>query len=533
MGQLTGMSAPANVEAAFERFRREARFLPFPESLRPVHEFFRELASNDFLVPHKQWLHAAEIAVLAKYIILEGTTLEIPRYDLVPPLNSYKALWRMAEEATVGPSRESERGLFLFRLLYQQLPFMIYGRRLRQFLFRTQRMFACEIEFEGAHVTLQQDLMAVTGVSLGDFLTMVEVIFHAFKKSPDVHRAALVGRVPRSMALPLERVLDFLSASRNVFSDLCRKYECLKVHQKPYEFNPLMRRPIINHQGILWAPYPEMIIHAASSYGLFFAMGEALGEKAKVRFGKAFEAFVASVARTRLPDSMVLTEEEERSAGWSGKTNDVTLLLEDAAILIECKVSMLYSVSKKTGSFEDIAADLRKNIANPEDRSGLYQLFGKIRAIREGSLPEPLKLRYKNVRRVFPIILLHDQVKYANAEVILGALLNEELLKNGVEPFPFQIWHLDEFEDLLAFARLESLVDAVTEKFLDKRFREWDLDTFLHEKSALPHLIPHLFVPEGQEGLYQKLETLSEQQKRDFRPGRVIEVTGPYGPPDS
>jgi len=510
---------------------REIRFLPFPESFVLIHQLFHELAANDFLIPQKQWLHAAEIVALAKFIILEGTALEIPHYDLVPPLNSYKTLWRVAEEATAGPAHESEGGLFMFRLLYQQLPFMIYQGRISQFLSRTQRMFTCKFEFEGAQGTLEQDLMALTGVGLTDFLSAVQIIFRAFKKSPDLERAALVRHVPRGIAIPLEQVLDFFSASRKVFSDICRTYESSDVNQKPYEFNPLMRYPIINHRGTLWAPYPEMIIHAASSYGLFFAMGATLGEKAKGRFGKAVEAFVASVARTRLPDSMILTEEEERSAGWAGKTNDITLLVQDAAILIECKVSMLYSASKKTGSFHEIIADLRKNIANPKpkDRSGIYQLHSKVEAIRNGSLPEPLKLRYKNVRRIFPVILVHDQVKHANAAVILGALLNEELQRNDVQPFPFQIWHLDEFEDLLSFVRAESLVETVTEKFVDKRFREWDLDTFLHEKTGLPQLIPHLFVPEGQEGLYKRLCELSEKQKREYRPGPIIEVNGPYG----
>jgi hypothetical protein len=260
-------------------------------------------------------------------------------------------------------------------------------------------------------------------------------------------------------------------------------------------------------------------------------MGARLGEKAKGRFAKALEAFVVSVARTRLADSMILTEEEERSAGWTGKTNDITLLVQDAAILIECKVSMLYSASKKTATSHDIIADLRKNVANPKakDRSGVYQLHSKIEAIKKGSLPESLKLRYKNVRRIFPVVLLHDQVKYANAEVILGTLLKEELQRNGVQPFPFQIWHLDEFEDLLSFVRAESLVETVTEKFADMRFREWDLDTFLHEKTGMPQLIPHLFVPEGQEGLYKRLHDLSEKQKRGYQPGPIIEVTGPYG----
>src|SRR5579872_191579 len=89
---------------------REIRFLPFPESFVLIHQLFHELAANDFLIPQKQWLHAAEIVALAKFIILEGTALEIPHYDLVPPLNSYKTLWRVAEEATAGPAHESEGG---------------------------------------------------------------------------------------------------------------------------------------------------------------------------------------------------------------------------------------------------------------------------------------------------------------------------------------------------------------------------------------------------------------------------------------
>ena len=97
------MGEKGRVDIAFEQFRREIRFLPFPESFVLIHQLFHELAANDFLIPQKQWLHAAEIVALAKFIILEGTALEIPHYDLVPPLNSYETLWRVAEEATAGP----------------------------------------------------------------------------------------------------------------------------------------------------------------------------------------------------------------------------------------------------------------------------------------------------------------------------------------------------------------------------------------------------------------------------------------------
>jgi hypothetical protein len=207
-----------------------------------------------------------------------------------------------------------------------------------------------------------------------------------------------------------------------------------------------------------------------------------------------------------MPDAEVLTEDDERRLGWAGKTNDVTAILGDSAVLIECKLSGLYVNAKRTASPENIIEDVRKQIADAKDRRGLFQLHDKIHAIKTGLLPQKLFDKYKNVKHFFPVLLLFDDISNANAAEVLGNIIRDELRKNGVDAFEYQIWHLEELEWLTEQSGTDSLA-WIAEKFSSK-YQAMDLNSFVADKAHKEFLRPIMYLPEGNTRAIQILKGL-------------------------
>src|SRR5260370_25728654 len=149
--------------------------------------------------------------------------------------------------------------------------------------------------------------------------------------------------------------------------------------------------------------YPELLIHAVTR-GLYFFFAELKGESFKKEFGDAFEAYALRLARAYFGSTLVLSENDERQEGYSGKNNDFTVLLGETAFLFECKASGLFATSKKQATLEAIRHDLKKNLVNAKEKSGLFQLHAKCEAIRNGTLPDALQRKYNGIKNLIPII---------------------------------------------------------------------------------------------------------------------------------
>jgi hypothetical protein len=275
---------------------------------------------------------------------------------------------------------------------------------------------------------------------------------------------------------------------------------------KPYELNTLLRFPIIKDVYQFFAPYPELIGYA-STRGLFFRLSEKGGESFRGPFARALEIETADMLRTALPVAEILTEEDERKMGCKGKTNDVTLIVADNAILIECKLSGLFVEAKRTASSEAIIADVKKRIADDEDRRGLFQLHDKIEAVRSRTLPAPLLEKYRDVKRFFPVLLLFDAIEHANAPMVIGNIIKDELLAHGVVKFDYQIWHIEELSWMIEFAG-SLLMDWIIEKFSPKHY-ELELNTFIADKLDKSFLRPPMYMPSETTRAYDILKRAS------------------------
>jgi len=331
------------------------------------------------------------------------------------------------------------------------------------------------------------------GLETRSFFEVAAILFERFSLSAVYSERDLAGVVDQPT---LRKVLTVLSASRAERLDFHKnKLEVSSPSAKPYELNSLLRYPIIRREAKLYCPYPQLIGYAATR-GLFFRWSEEDRGSFLEPFRQSNESYVKEVLCSALPNAEILTEEDERKLGWKGKANDVTAIIGDSALLIECKTSGLYVDAKKTASPNSIISDVRKIIADAKERRGLFQLYDKSQAIRSKSLPTKLMEKYKNVERIYPVLLLFDEIQMANKAEVMGNIIKTELTDNGIGGFDYQIWHLEELDRLAEIAKSD-LIHWTDEKFAAAN-KEIDLNSFLAEKSGKNFLRLILFIPEGE-----------------------------------
>lgn len=489
------------LKSAFERFRKRIGRLPFPDSLEAIHDQFGELSANDFFLSGKPWVHAEQLAALTKYIVLFGANKSRrPFVDFAPAWNAYKHFWKYSEEASLYSADEAFVAIFILRMVYQQITFLLYQQRLPQLIARTERIVSGESQ-------VRRTVENLAGIPLDILLNTARELHSIFLHHAALSISSLRTLMPQSFQPHLDTFLSFQGGTRNEFRVLHAQTKASVLAEKPYEFNPLLRFPLLRYGNSVSAPFPELIIYGATR-GLFFRLAD-IGKAQD--FGRAYEHYACELVSGGVGRNRVLTEAEERALGWEGKTNDFTVIEGGTAVLFECKNSGLFSESKRLASVEAVLCDVRKNIVNSEDRSGLFQLYDKIEAIRSNRLPRPLAERYKGVQQFLPILLLYDQIQHANADRVLGNLLRSELRKHGIEDFSFQIWHIEEVEDLLSLVSSSRFVHTVREKF-HARYRQWDLDTYLYETTKIRHLRPFMFVPPSRTQAEEILRSIADSE---------------------
>jgi hypothetical protein len=471
---------------ALQRYFYAVGKIPCPGAFASIHVMFNELSDHNFHIRHKPWLNAYELAALTNDIAMFGTSKRNHKLLIAfdKPLNEFKKLWKLAEESNSYSDNPDHAATFVLRIVYQQLPYVIHHDRIVAMFRRMSWLLSTNAM--GTYVTSK------LGVSSDDLLKIAENLFERFTKASTwTERDCASGENENALRVALNLFLANSQERRAFHKD---KLESGTPAEKPYEVNTLLRYPIIRHENYLYCPYPQLIGYAATR-GLFFRFSEEDKTNFCKPFSQAIESYVKEVLCAALPNAEILTEADERNLGWTGKVNDVTAIMGDSALLVECKLSGLYVDAKRTASPENIIADVRKQIANAKDRSGLFQLYDKCQAIRSRLLPTRLMEKYKNVRRIYPVLLLYDEVQMANKAEVLGNIVRDELRANGVDGFEYQIWHLEELDWLAEFAQSSSL-DWIAEKFVAEN-KEVDMSSFLADKAGKAFLKLVLYLPEG------------------------------------
>jgi hypothetical protein len=486
------------LQIALQRYRYWVGKMPCPGAFKSIHMLFTELSGHQFQVPYKPWLNPYELAALANYTAMFGTDKRNhrPSFALDNPLNEFKKLWKLAEGGNAYSDNPAYIAAFILRIVYQQLPYVIHARRVPPMFLRMSRLLSAS--------TIEAYVKSRLGLGGSDFFNAAEVLFEQFSRS-SMHRERDLASVVNQETL--SALLAFLSSTKTQRLTFHRnKLEVNAPSEKPYELNSLLRYPLIKHGDEVYCPYPQLIGYAATR-GLFFRFSDEDREKFREPFVESVESYVKEVLKSALPNAEILTERDERSLGWAGKTNDVTAIMGDCALLIECKLSGVYVESKRSASVESIVSDVRKQIADPKDRRGLFQLHDKCQAIQSALLPAKLMEKYKEVKHIYPVLLLFDEIQMANKAEVMGNIIQDELRANGAGGFKYQIWHLEELDYLAEFAK-SAFMEWVVEKFSPKN-EAFDLSSFLAEKTGSGFLKLILYLPAGDTKAFEILRNLA------------------------
>lgn len=492
--RLSG-SAALRASQAFYRFLTEISCLPYLGVLETIHRILSRLREHHMFSPDEPWLHPAKLAAIAKHALLHGQLLtNHALFDMAPAMNTYNDFWSAVEDLHEFP-RGEHAALFFVRLSYQQCPFLIYEQRIPKAMDSTRNLLA----------EMPDYLDRMLAIPRSSFLRMVERTYHLFRNQPSFPADELRQHQDHADQVYYDKFLGFLSADRSVFLRYQQRLLAIDFRDVPYEFNALLRYPIISYQGDYWSPFPELITYAGTR-GLYFSLGDEFGERFRKDFAVGFERYVLHLLRVQFGPENVSTEEDEMAEGWTDKVNDFTVAIGDTLLLIECKLSALYRPAKTTADIESVREDVKKNL-----RSAVLQLARKHAAVEAGKLPPRLKQFYKNARHVLGIVLLFDQIGNANAAKGLRYLLEKEASQGSPSRLPIQVWHLEEFENLIDLTPPGDVLPTIKEKFENSRFAPWDLNTFLFQEHRLAYLRPNIFVPHQAAKLMQVVEEIKDK----------------------
>lgn len=507
-------AARESLDAALTLFMTLTESLPFGPCMSDFFNSFRELVKADFDIRGARWLNAFELGAIAKWVYLRGHSRRNATGDGPTVLNSYKEVWRATEEATAYPDEPSVAATFILRFVYQQLIWNISQTKMQANFTRVRGIFGGMSEHSSR---LRQKFEQAAGISFDEFLEAAHVLYGLFLNAggsiEDFQlREAMLTRLSESA---IDGTLGILSATRGRLRNYYEQR--VAASDSPgfvYELNPLLRYPILYRDYRYWCVYPELINYAATR-GLYFFITDFADTGLNGAFANAYEAYVADIVGAAYGRDSVLTEEAERSAGWTGKNNDVTAILHNAALLFECKNSGLFSVAKRSADPVDIANDIRKNLANADKRKGLFQLYDKAQVLKTGSPPKAMQDKYANVTNYYPVLLLHDEMWFANRPEAMKNLIDEELRIHGIASFSYQIWHVEELELMLKAVPREQIPAMLEEKFNDPRYSSLDLTAYLSGRFGLPDLGVSLFLPHGESKALAILRKLADaDQKR-------------------
>lgn len=473
------------------------------------HQCFEYIRREGVLNAASKGLFSAQLAALLKYIVVYGTyRKKQPRYDLAPYINAWKELWWAVEREHIYAEDPETAATFLIRFIYATLPFgqhpdIIEAEKTRALaLFGTSAVQPSRQRFD-----LSAAFLAQYHCTPEQLIRLGWEFYQAFRGRVDWTRENLEFRVPIALKPLVPRTLEVLAASRHHFKRAYHRVRAQEVLQTPYEGNPLLWKPIIAAGGQYYAPYPELIAYAVTR-GLFFLCGHHWKNPFHEVFGERFEAYVGDLLKGHIHAGAVIGAAEEQALGYTGKNVDWTVLLGKTGVLIECKSSALFARGKTLATPQAVREDLTTNLVR--GGKGLFQLHEKLRAIRSGALPTTLQKRYATITTWYPVLILYDHIEQANVRPVVRNLLDSALHHAGVADLPYQIWHIQELENLFQLVPEAELIAQFRRKWEHPKMCEWDLNAYLHTLSGHDKLRTSLCVPEKDSRAYKIIERLSD-----------------------
>ena len=237
-------------------------------------------------------------------------------------------------------------------------------------------------------------------------------------------------------AVALHAVLEHCALTPSTIRSQCQTGTLIQLDLRPFRDFPLLRYG----EDTIACLDPYLLVNRACA-GLFwdivscYPQGSSEREEVLARMGEAFSQYVANMMKDAADDRALISPGDQRK----DEITDVVVVEDGAAIVIESKANLMKAEAKWSDDTETIRQLTRERILKNEQVS---RALARLTSNREVFC----KLQLHQVKRLFPIIVVHDSAFWSP---LAEKMVNDEL-RLQLEHFEVDKVHLLTAEDLEA-----------------------------------------------------------------------------------
>ena len=417
-----------------------------------------------------QW----DIALLAKFSILYGRNHSGKNLSYIDFLRLISLGQNLADPFMLKPQDElntTDLSALALRLVYQQFPlqekpFQGFSRSIALY----SKLSANRMLSSGKSLT--EAFHDLYGIDVLDFI-MIGFLLYVVSIA-DAPMFTLSNIVNRRWPIDpkyfeeenVKAVLSRISADKKQFS---------KVHEQTrerdraftkYEFNPLLKYPIVAFESEYLAPVPDLLLDRITQ-GIYYDGLDNFREEGPrndfaATFGYVFEDYVGELLKAEYGPENVTHEPEY--GGRENKRGPDWIVFDGGDLLaIECRTSRLSLKTKSLGDVKALQGELRRILVDT-----LAKFQAKISALPT----TPLGQGIRQFNTVYPLVVTLDRLEPYE---LMVRSIDEQLQKRGVEPYSYHLMDVTSLEQLLAFKHSMPLRELFRERSLTRENLEQPL----------------------------------------------------------
>jgi hypothetical protein len=353
--------------------------------------------------------------------------------------------------------------MFFFRTGYQQFGHQLSPSERILHVARALLLFndiPSRPEFRGK-VDLPKSFLNHTGLSVEEFILIGLWIFIMIWSGANTTfelRDILRTDVPALTREKIELFLSAVSATYPEFRSACEHDASTAGHLSLYSFNPLEAKPIINTDRSGYVVPDPLLLLDRVTMGIYHDFLRLHGEQFTAIFGKVFEMYVGDLLNAEYPSDQVCAEVEYGPKQGRRLSTDWIITEDDAAVLIECKVTRVPVASRATDDPAVLQADLIK---------GIGKAVKQLDRTRQDIANQVVGLEHLfRLTKTVPIVLTLDPLHMGNSPIVRD-LVNQSLAGDGVQAPAFQVLSIMELEMALPLLRTRGFAKLLVDKMAD------------------------------------------------------------------
>lgn len=393
--------------------------------------------------------------------------------DIITLINNVTLIHNPIDNLKVSDPKSALASMMV-RLVNQQFPFQEgiindVPRHLLLYLYSNVK---------SPSLNLDKEALKYFGLRIKEYITIGVAFYSAALAHPVFERTFIEKTLVVSLKKYLtdERIDRFLAKTSANFLEF--RLMCMnEINEYPdggtYRFNPLFDRPIIRRRdGSFSIPVPMLISYVITK-GIYYDFCDIFttssGNQFAEWFGHSFENYGGLLLKNTFGKNCVFPEpvygkEHKRGPDW-------TVIQNDSAIVFEFRSGRLNKKSKIYGDHKDITNLVNRNIVEP-----LKKFSEKINDIRYGitGIPSGYDMQF------IPCIVTYEPL-YLN-ELFLD-IVAEELSKEGISGFDYELMSIEDLELLLAWTKYENMFEFLKTKMLNPEWKIMSVRGLIEKKA--------------------------------------------------